>query len=99
EREMCRMAGHAERCLLVNVRYPIEYAAVSRSVGVPGITRAQYVIEGSAHGHARVAIWRRIVHARAQLVFRVIRAHADVVRALLFQDARREFVPWQRLYF
>ena len=66
---------------------------------MPGIAGRQNVIERRADRLLRVRVRRRIVDARAQLVFGMVGAHRDVIRSRLFQDARRELVAGQRLHF
>ena len=93
------MACDAQRGLLVNARDAVVDAAPARRVGVPRIAGRQDVIDAGPDGLARIAVRRRIVHARAQLIFGMPGVHRDEVRAALLQHARRELVPRQRLHF
>ena len=97
QREMRRMAGHAERGFLVDARDAVVHRSPARSVGMPRITGGKDVVERGAHGRLRIRVRRRIVHARPQLVLRMARLHGHVVRAPVIQNSRRELVARKRL--
>ena len=63
QREMRRMAGHAERGFLVDARDAVVDRSPARSVGMPRITGGKDVVERGAHGRLRIRVRRRIVHA------------------------------------
>src|SRR5262249_34312324 len=109
-REVRGVAGDAELRLEMNARNAIDYAAVTRRVGVPTVARADQIIHSGADGlagriflptvlaTALIAERRRVVNRRAQLIEDVIGVDSNVVRPAI-DDPRGELVAGQGLDF
>src|SRR5262245_45607129 len=100
------MAGDAELRLEMNTRNAIDYAAVTRRVGVPTVARADQIIHSGADSLAGlifprtvlIAERRRVVNRRAQLIEYVIGVDSNVV-CPASDDPSGELVAGQGLDF
>src|SRR5262245_28906305 len=92
------VAGYAELRLEMRARYPIDYAAMARRVGVPTVACADEIIHPGADGFTRIIVWRRVINRRAKLIEDVVGVDADVVSSTS-DDPRGELVAGQSLNF
>src|SRR5262249_54756289 len=83
----------------MHIRHTIEDAASPGSIGEPGVTGSHDIVDRCAYRLMRVRIRRNVIGASAQLIFRVIRADAYIVRSVLSQNPWCELIPRKRLDF
>src|SRR5689334_308568 len=83
----------------MDTRYSVQNTAAPGSVGVPGITSSENVVESRAYSLAGILVGRGIIYSSPQFVLRMVGADCNVVNTFFAQDTRSKLVSRQRLHF